>query len=69
MPALISALGYPAEISPVSGGTFQYEVELGPTGLASHLEQALRAAASGHFRLPPGLWHTLRSLVPLRLGR
>jgi GNAT superfamily N-acetyltransferase len=69
MQALISALGYPAHISPIRGGTSLYEVELGPTGLARQLEQALRAAASGHFRLPPRLWETLRSLVPLRLGR
>jgi GNAT superfamily N-acetyltransferase len=69
MPALISALGYPAQITPVRGGTFQYEVELGPAGLAGQLEQALRAAATGHFRIPPRLWHTLRSLVPLHLGR
>jgi GNAT superfamily N-acetyltransferase len=69
MQALISALGYPAQISPVRGGTFVYEVELGPAGLASQLEQALRAAATGHFRLPPRLWDTLRSLVPLRIGR
>lgn len=69
MQALISALGYPAHISPVRGGTFLYEVELGQAGLASQLEQALRAAASGHFRIPPRLWEALKSLVPLRLGR
>jgi GNAT superfamily N-acetyltransferase len=69
MQALISALGYPAHISPLRGGTFLYEVELGPGGLASQLEQALRAAATGHFTVPPHLWETLRSLVPLRLGR
>ncbi len=62
MQALIARLGYPAHISRVRDGTFLYEVELGPQGLASQLEQALRAAATGHLRLPPGLWSTLRSL-------
>jgi GNAT superfamily N-acetyltransferase len=69
MQGLISALGYPAQIEPVRGGTFTYEVELGPAGLAGQLEHALRAAAAGHFRVPPRVWETLRSLVPLRLGR
>jgi GNAT superfamily N-acetyltransferase len=69
MQALIARLGYPAHISQVREGTFLYEVELGSQGLASQLEQALRAAATGHFRLPPRLWDALRSLVPLRLGR
>lgn len=69
MQALIARLGYPAHISHVREGTFLYEVELGPQGLAGQLEQALRAAATGHFRLPPRLWEALRSLVPLRLGR
>lgn len=69
MQALISALGYPARIARIRDGTFLYEVELGPGGLASQLEQALRAAAAGHFTVPPRLWATLRGLVPLRLGR
>lgn len=69
MQALITRLGYPAHISQVRAGTFLYEVELGPQGLAGQLEQALRAAATGHFQIPPRLWEVLRSLVPLRLGR
>lgn len=67
--ALVKQLGYPVEITHIRGGTFLYEVELGGRGLGGQLEQALRAAASGYFRLPPRLGDALRSLVPLRLGR
>jgi GNAT superfamily N-acetyltransferase len=67
--ALVQQLGYPVEISHIRDGTFLYEVELGRRGLGGQLEQALRAAASGHFRVPPRLWETLRSLVPIQLRR
>ena len=67
--SLITGLGQPAHISPVRDGTFLYELELGPVGLASQLEQALRATATGHIQLPPRLWEALRGLVPLHLRR
>ena len=67
--ALVKRLGQPVEITHIHGGTFLYEVALGRQGLGGQLEQALRAAATGHFRLPPRLWDALRSLVPLRLSR
>ncbi len=68
MKALVQRLGYPVEITQIRGGTFLYEVELGGRGLGSQLEQALRAAASGHFQVPPRLRQVLRSLVPTSLG-
>ena len=66
--ALVQRLGYPVEITQIRGGTFLYEVELGGRGLGGQLEQALRAAASGHFQVPPRLRRVLRSLVPTSLG-
>jgi GNAT superfamily N-acetyltransferase len=69
MKALVKRLGHPVEIIPLRGGTFLYEVELGRGGLGGQLEQALRAAASGHFQLPPRLRQLLHSLVPAHLGR
>ncbi len=65
--ALMQRLGYPVRISHIAGGTFLYEVELGRGGLGGQLEQALRAAASGHFEVPPRLRQILSSLVPTRL--
>jgi GNAT superfamily N-acetyltransferase len=69
MKALVKHLGYQTQISRLRGGAFQYEVELGGRGLGGQLENALRAAASGHFQLPPRLARTLRALVPIPLGR
>jgi GNAT superfamily N-acetyltransferase len=69
MQALVKHLGGPANISHLAGGTYEYEVELGPRGLAGQLQDALRAAAAGHFPLPPRLWEALRNLVPLHLRR
>jgi GNAT superfamily N-acetyltransferase len=68
MRALVKQLGYPVEITHLRGGTFLYEVELGGRGLGGQLEQALRAAATGHFQLPPRLRQVLGSLVPTHLG-
>lgn len=62
--ALVKRLGQPVEITRIRGGTFLYEVGLGRRGLGGQLEQALRAAASGHFQLPPRLRQVLGSLVP-----
>jgi GNAT superfamily N-acetyltransferase len=66
--ALVKRLGQPVQITHIRGGTFLYEVELGRRGLGGQLEQALRAAASGHFQLPLRLRQVLRSLVPTSLG-
>jgi GNAT superfamily N-acetyltransferase len=67
--ALVKQLGYPVQISHIRGGTFLYEVELGEPGLGGQLEQALRAAASGHFQVPPRVRQVLRAIVPIHLGR
>lgn len=68
MRALVRHLGQTVRVSRVGGGVFQYEIELGPSGLAAQLEAALRAVASGHLQLPPRLWEVLRALVPVHLG-
>jgi GNAT superfamily N-acetyltransferase len=67
--ALVKELGYPVQITHIRGGTFLYEVELGEPGLGGQLEQALRAAASGHFQVPPRVRQLLRAIVPIHLGR
>lgn len=68
MQALVKHLGQPVRVSRVAGGIFQYEIELGPSGLAAQLEAALRAAAAGRLQLPPRLWEVLRSVVPIHFG-
>ena len=67
MQALVKHLGGPVRISHIAGGTYEYEVELGPRGLAGSLEAALRAAAAGKLPPPPRLWEALRNLVPLNI--
>lgn len=69
MQALVHHLGQPVRVSRVGGGVFQYEIELGTSGLAAQLEAALRAAAAGHLQLPPRLWEVLRALVPIHFSR
>ena len=69
MQALVSHIGRPARITHLADATFEYDIELGATGLADQLEQALRAAAAGHIRLPGRVWDALRALVPVHLGR
>jgi GNAT superfamily N-acetyltransferase len=56
------------EIRPL-GEAAEYEIELAPRGLGTRLQEALRAAAEGNWRLPPRLWEALRALVPLPLPR
>ncbi len=68
MQALVRHLG-PVKVAPLTGGAYEYEVELGHRGLAEQLEAALRAAAAGKLPLPPRLWEVLRGLVPLSFGR
>jgi GNAT superfamily N-acetyltransferase len=69
MQALVKHVGQSVHVSRVGGGIFLYEIELGPSGLAAQLEEALRAAAAGHLQLPPRLREVLRALVPFHLGR
>jgi GNAT superfamily N-acetyltransferase len=68
MQALINHIGQSVRVSRVGAGIFQYEIELGPSGLAAQLEAALRAAAAGHLELPPRLREVLRTVVPIRFG-
>jgi GNAT superfamily N-acetyltransferase len=69
MQALVKHFGESVRVAQVAGGTFEYEIELGPSGLAAQLEAALRAAATGHLQLPPRLCEVLRTLVPIHLGQ
>jgi protein lysine acetyltransferase len=56
-----------ATVHRIGNGIAEYEIELAHKGLGTQLEEALRAAAAGHFQLPPRLCEALRSLVPVRL--
>lgn len=67
MQALLQRIGPPATVHHVGNGIAEYEIKLAPRGLGSQLEEALRAAAAGHFQLPPRVCDVLRTLVPLRL--
>lgn len=69
MQNLLRGIEAPARVHHVGGGIAEYEIELASRGLGSQLEAALRAAAAGHFQLPPRLWESLRALVPLHLHR
>jgi RimJ/RimL family protein N-acetyltransferase len=69
MQRLLKRLDAPVQkVKPV-GEAAEYEIELGPRGLASRLQDALRAAAEGSWRVPPRLRDALGSLVPFRLPR
>jgi hypothetical protein len=67
MQGLLRQAGSGARIRRVNSGVAEYELDLAPKGLGTQLEEALRAAAAGHFQLPPRLWEALRMLVPVRL--
>ena len=67
MRTLLGQIDPDATVHQVGNGVADYEVELAPKGLGRQLERALRAAAAGHFELPPRVWEILRMLVPLRL--
>jgi GNAT superfamily N-acetyltransferase len=69
MQALARHLEGPVHIVHLADGAYEYEIELGPRGLAAQLEAALRGAAAGHLPLPPRLREVLRNLVPLNFGR
>jgi GNAT superfamily N-acetyltransferase len=67
MNMLLDQLGAPVHRLRRLGEALEYEIEVAPRGLGARLQDALRAAAQGHWTLPPGLWEALRSLVPVRL--
>jgi GNAT superfamily N-acetyltransferase len=60
----LQGLGTPKVVE-VGSGALEYEIELGPKGLGSQLETLLRAAATGHWQVPPRVCDALRSLVPV----
>lgn len=55
-----------SQIRPV-GSAAEYEIEIEAKGLGAVLQDALRAAAEGHWKLPPRLWTALRGLVPFHM--
>jgi GNAT superfamily N-acetyltransferase len=63
----LHGLGGPVAVSEVGSGALEYEIELAPRGLGSHLEALLRAAAAGHWQVPPPVCDALRALVPIRI--
>lgn len=67
MQGLLRQAGSGARIRAINSGVAEYELDLAPKGLGTQLEEALRAAAAGHFQLPPRLREALRVLVPVRL--
>jgi acetyltransferase len=69
MQRLLKRLEAPVQKVRPLGEAAEYEIELAPRGLGSRLQDALRAAAEGNWRVPPRLWEVLRSLVPLPLSR
>jgi GNAT superfamily N-acetyltransferase len=69
MHKLLERIEAPARVTNLAGNVAEYEIELAPKGLGAQLEEALRAAAVGHFQVPPRLCDTLRALVPLHLHR
>jgi RimJ/RimL family protein N-acetyltransferase len=69
MQQLLSRLHAPVQQVRPLGEAAEYEIEVAPRGIGARLQEALRAAAEGHWRMPPRLWEMLRSLVPLPLPR
>jgi GNAT superfamily N-acetyltransferase len=62
--SFLEALGT-VKVVEVGGGALEYEIELAPKGLGSQLETLLRAAATGHWQMPPRVCDALRALVPI----
>ena len=61
----LHGIGGSLKVTEVGGGTLEYEIELAPKGLGSQLEALLRAAAAGHWQVPPRVCDALRALVPV----
>lgn len=64
-PPFVDGLGGTVRVTQVSSGALEYEIELAPKGLGSQLETLLRAAATGHWQVPPRVCDALRALVPV----
>jgi GNAT superfamily N-acetyltransferase len=69
MQALLGRQGAPVRFREAHGGAAEYEVELAPQGIGAQLEDLLRAAALGHWQMPPRICDALRALVPINFQR
>jgi GNAT superfamily N-acetyltransferase len=65
MEPFLEGLGGTVTVTEVGGGAIEYAIELAPTGLGKQLETMLRAAAVGHWQVPPRVCDALRALVPI----
>lgn len=61
----LEGLGGTVSVTEVGSGALEYEIKLAPRGLGTQLESLLRAAAQGHWQMPPRLCDALRALVPI----
>jgi GNAT superfamily N-acetyltransferase len=68
MHALLGRQAAPVHLREVGSGVAEYEVELAPGGIGGQLEEVLRGAAAGHWRMPPRICDALRSLVPIHFS-
>jgi GNAT superfamily N-acetyltransferase len=69
MQPLLNGLGAPVQVNEVGSGALEYEIKLAPRGLGNQLETLLRAAAAGHWQVPPRVCDALRALVPIHFHR
>jgi GNAT superfamily N-acetyltransferase len=65
MQPFLDGLGGTVTVTEVGGGAVEYAIELAPRGLGKQLETLLRAAAAGHWQVPPRVCDALRALVPI----
>jgi GNAT superfamily N-acetyltransferase len=68
-PPFLAGLGGEVTVTEVGSGALEYEIELAPQGLGRQLETLLRAAATGHWQVPPRVCDALRALVPIRFDQ
>jgi GNAT superfamily N-acetyltransferase len=66
MQPFLQGLGGTVTVTEVGGGAVEYAIELAPKGLGRQLETLLRAAATGHWQMPPRVCDALKALVPIR---
>lgn len=69
MQPFLEGLGGTVTVTEVGGGAVEYAIELAPQGLGRQLETMLRAAATGHWQVPPRVCDALRALVPIHFHR
>jgi GNAT superfamily N-acetyltransferase len=62
----LEGLGGAISVTGVGSGALEYDIALAPRGLGTQLETLLRAAAAGHWQVPPRVCDALRALVPIR---